>query len=116
MRDDDRDHGQIERERGLDFHPDEIAWVFQPRRPVFVGNRNPGRADDHQDCVGARQRLSQEFREGDPDRDGVDVAEDRLRAEAFDQPIIDPAGRLHAVGPPVGQEDGRHPPDSARRV
>jgi hypothetical protein len=63
------------------------------------------RADHRQQDRAGTHRLVDYLREVDAELDGVDVHEDMVVTEAVGEPVVQPAGEVAGLLPPVADED-----------
>ena len=105
----DRDDADVARQGRLDLQPHEVVAAVEATPAVFVGDGEPLWTDQRQQHVAGPDRPGDHLDEVVAQLDGVDVLEDLPAAEAVGQPVVQPAGWVGRLLPPVADEDPARP-------
>jgi hypothetical protein len=101
----DRDDPDVARQGGLDLQAHEVIGVIETTLPMCIGDRQPLLTDQRQQHVAGPDRSGDHLHEVIAQLDGVHVLEDLVAAEAVGQSVVQPAGRVGRLLPPITHED-----------
>jgi hypothetical protein len=112
--DERRDDTNISAQRGRNFDSDEVFGMVEAA-PVRVRGREPVLTDYRDQDIAGADGVLEDFDEVDSWFNAVDVHEDAVFTELFDEVVVEAAGVCGTVLAPVTDENPRHRMTSNRR-